>query len=163
MKEQHSTSLMMLLAAIGIFDSLFLVNDHYNPTDLCRETGSFLGIKIDCGTVLTSKYAEIAGLPIALLGFMYYLSVFLLIYLKPQVTSFLQERYPKATVNQLIMIIVSIGLLFTIYFVWIQLVVLERICRYCMLSAGTTISLFSFAIYLKYYQWPDRIKKLTWW
>jgi uncharacterized membrane protein len=152
MKEQHSTTLMMLLSAVGLFDSLYLVNEHYNASGLCRETGSFLGIKIDCGTVLTSKYSEILGLPVALLGFFYYLTVFLLIYLKPQVVKLLETKYPNITVNQLIMLIVSLGLLFTLYFVWIQLIVLERICKYCMLSAATTITLFSFAIYLKYYQ-----------
>jgi uncharacterized membrane protein len=152
MKEQQSTGLMMLLAAVGLFDSLYLVNEHYNSSGLCVETGSFLGIKIDCGTVLTSKYSEILGVPVALLGFFYYLTAFLLLYLKPQFTNFLQEKYPKITVNQLIMLIVSLGLIFTIYFVWVQLIILERICKYCMLSAATTITLFSFASYLKYYE-----------
>ncbi|MHA2249854.1 MAG: vitamin K epoxide reductase family protein [Candidatus Kariarchaeaceae archaeon] len=152
MKEHHSNILTTLLSAVGIFDSLYLVNDHYNNSGVCvGESETILGYTIDCGSVITSSYSKILGIPVALIGFFYYLTVFLLIYLKPQLNLKLKSYHEQITINLSIFVIVSLGLLFSFYFVYIQLFELELICVYCMLSAITTTCLFIVAFLSKNY------------
>ena len=126
MKKQ----LLLLLSVLGLVDSIFLSWKHFkNIIPPC--TGSIFS---DCGQVLTSEYAYFFGLPLAYIGIIYYsiLVLSLLIYLK--------SRNRKAI--YIFIIANSIGVFFSIYFVFLQLVVIRAICTYCMLSAMITFSIF---------------------
>ena len=150
MNEQKLDVIMMLISAIGIFDSLYLVNEHYENSGVCYgDSQSILGYKIDCGVVTTSEYSEILGVPVSLIGFFYYLTVFILVYTKSLLNIKLKQRNLDFSINQVIFAIVTLGLIFSIYFVYLQLIVIELICIYCMLSAITTSVLLILAILLQ--------------
>ncbi|MBU1895516.1 vitamin K epoxide reductase family protein, partial [Patescibacteria group bacterium] len=88
-----------------------------------------------CDAVLTSKFAELWGIPVALFGVLYYLSVFLLL--------MIVNWQARNLFFVILFIATFFGFIFSIILVYIQIWVLSAVCAYCMLSAGISILLFS--------------------
>ncbi|KKQ76932.1 MAG: Vitamin K epoxide reductase, partial [Parcubacteria group bacterium GW2011_GWC1_38_6] len=88
----------------------------------------------------TSQYNEIGGIPVALFGVIYYLDILTF--------GFLYLRTRKEQMLKIAAIITPVGLVASIYFVYLQLYVIEAICQYCMLSAGTSTFLFIVGMYV---------------
>jgi len=114
---------------IGFIDSSYLSVLHYKniipPCSLLE----------GCETVLTSRYAVIWGVPTALVGAFYYLAVVILsvLYLDTKQTGYLAAAMGAIT----------LGFLFTIWFLYLQAFVIKTFCEYCLLSAGVTTALFA--------------------
>lgn len=120
--------IMIAVATIGFADATHLTISHYTGADLrC-------GVNGGCNAVTTSSYSQVFGIPVALGGAIYYGSVILLsvAYLDTKKKRFLQilTWMPIA------------GLLASVWFVYVQLFILYTICIYCMVSAGTSTTLF---------------------
>lgn len=124
----------LLLAAslIGFVDAAYLTAKHYLGAP--PPCGAFGG----CETVTTSEYATIAGAPVALLGALYYLAVFL------AVIAYLDTRRPG--ILRMTAGFTAVGFIASVWFVYLQLFVIRAICPYCMLSALASTVLFSAGI-----------------
>lgn len=127
--------IIAFLAFLGFLDSSYLTISHYTGADL--NCGPIEG----CNIVTRSPYALIFGIPVALLGTLYYLVVFFssLLYLDQKNKIFLK-----------ILPFLSIaGLLASAWFVYVQLGILNAICVYCMVSAtiSTTIFILSWLMF----------------
>ncbi|MBL4694621.1 vitamin K epoxide reductase family protein [Candidatus Gracilibacteria bacterium] len=128
---------LIIVSFIGFLDATYLTILHYTGADaLCAIGG--------CNEVLTSEYSIIFGIPMALLGAIYYLSVFLL--------SVFYYESRNAKVLKILSLYTIAGLLASAYFVYLQLFVIGKICQYCMLSATTSTILFIFGRYIKSYK-----------
>ncbi|MGE5298370.1 MAG: vitamin K epoxide reductase family protein [Acidobacteriaceae bacterium] len=122
-----------ILAFLGFLDSSYLAIKHFTGSDVpCTTSG--------CEIVLTSKYSVMAGIPLAYIGVLYYLVVLVLALL------FLQTQ--NRTYLKLGMAGVLLGILFSAYFVYLQIAVIHSICLYCMGSALTTTLLVILLGYL---------------
>lgn len=123
-----------VVAFLGFLDATYLTVEHF----LGRVPTCSL-IK-GCDIVTTSQYSTIGMVPIALLGSIYYLSVFLLaiIYLdnKRDGFLFLASRITLA------------GFFTSLYLVYLQIFVIKAICMYCILSAIGSTTLFILGIYI---------------
>ncbi len=121
-------SILIVLAALGFADATHLTISHY--------TGAALkcGVSGGCNTVTNSVYSKIFGIPVALLGSLFYVSIITLC------ISYLDTK--KIIFLRLLTLVPVAGLLASIYFVSIQLFVLHTICFYCMISAGTSTTIF---------------------
>jgi len=130
--------LLIVLSLIGLSDSAFLTSSHYSgSTVTCSIGGNTIG---DCNSVLTSKYAKTAGVPNSLVGVVYYFIALIL-------SAFLLTK-PKRATAQLLALLTGVGFLASLWFVYLQLFVLNAICVYCMVSAATTALLFIFSLLL---------------
>jgi uncharacterized membrane protein len=108
-------------ALLGLFDALFLTWYHYAGLNVpCSVTGG-------CETVLSSPYAVWFGVPLALIGSLYYLAQFI------GMTAYFLTQ--KRNIFLTCFLISTIGFSASIVFVGIQLGILSAICTYCMLSA----------------------------
>ena len=127
---------IMTLALIGLVDSTYLATTHYLGQDVACSV-----IK-GCELVLTSKYATVFGVPIAVGGIIYYGTIFLcLYYFKVSGDS----RFLKAFTLAL-----ATGAIATAYFLYLQFAVIGAICQYCMISAfATTIMVLVAAMELR--------------
>ncbi len=117
----------LAIALIGFADATYLVVEHYiNAIPPCTTDG--------CETVLTSPYAILLGLPVALWGSLYYLCILVLaiIYLDVKKEFFLRGAFFFTT----------IGFLMSIYFFILQATVIHAFCQYCLVSASTSTILF---------------------
>ncbi len=121
---------LLTLSILGIIDSYYLTLEHYGKIIIPCTTYAF----IDCGQVLTSKYAYVFGVPLAVIGLFHYslLSLFL-------VSMLVNER---RLIKYLILIQSTIGFFASIYFVYLQIIVIGRICVYCMGSALISLIIF---------------------
>lgn len=126
--------IILALAFIGFLDSVYLTAVHYAGSELnCGYFGS-------CNEVTTSEYSIIFGIPTALLGALYYLTVLIL--------GLIHVDTKKLLPLKLITPIVTFGFLFSFWLVYLQIVIIEQICLYCMASAGTTTILFALGLYM---------------
>lgn len=111
---------MLLAAVAGFADAAYLTAEHYRGIIPPCTVGQ-------CETVLTSHYAVVAGIPIAVAGVAYYgLVVLLLIAYLDGGTL----RTLRATAR-----LTGLGFLASLGFVGLQLFVIHAICQYCMFSA----------------------------
>ncbi len=117
---------------IGFLDATYLTTNFFlKAIPPCFVTGG-------CDVVTTSQYATILGIPIALLGALYYLCVLAL-------WLFYVDKKQKRVLEALPWI-TSSGFVFSIWLVGLQVFVLNALCSYCLVSAGTSTLLFIFAL-----------------
>ena len=124
----------IVLAAIGLVDSLYLswvkMANHYA---LCGPIG-------DCESVNSSRYSEVAGVPIALLGAGAYILIILLLVLETR-GGIWKDYGPY-----LVLGISLAGTLYSIYLTYIEISVIHAICPYCVVSAIVIILIFVISI-----------------
>jgi len=130
-----------MLAAIvalgGIVDAVYLTVHHYTARPVpCS-------IVSGCETVLTSQYATIAGIPLALFGAAAYLAALLLAVL----TIFGRRKAWLLFGIQTILMAA-----FTAWLLYLQGVVLEAFCQFCLLSALVTLTLLIIALVSRFWR-----------
>lgn len=117
-----------MIAIIGFADAGYLAFEHIQGrVPPCT-------ILEGCGVVTTSVYSEIFGIPVAVLGAMYYFAIAGL------VIAWLDRK--QSIILRLVSFASIIGLAASAYFVYLQLFVLKAICIYCMGSAITSTLIF---------------------
>jgi uncharacterized membrane protein len=105
---------IVTLAGIGVASYLTYV--HYEPAALICSTGG------GCETVQQSKYAVVAGVPIAIFG------------LVAWVASFLLVLWASELARMLLVALALIMGAFAIYLVVLQLFVIDEVCTWCMIN-----------------------------
>ena len=116
-----------VLAVVGIADSAYLTVSHYTKEPVpCS-------IVEGCETVLTSSYAEIAGIPIAAFGAAAYFAAFSLAILAAYGN---RSAWMLFGAQAFLMAMVS-G-----YLVYVQAFVIGAFCQFCLISAATSLGLF---------------------
>ena len=118
------------LGLVGLCDAIYLTMEHYLDLNPPCYVGS-------CEVVLTSPYAIILGVPVAVWGVLYYVSVVggLLWY-----QSTLNSRVLKLT-----LLMTGWGLLASGYFFLLQAFIINAWCQYCILSGIVSFGLFLLA------------------
>ena len=120
-----------LLAFLGMVDALYL--------SIKRNAGPIpCHITHGCTEVLTSKYSEVAGIPLSWFGLAFYLTVFSLAIF----TVFDETKEPSGLPLRLIFYLSGIALIVSALLVGIQAFVLRQFCEYCLLSAALVLSIF---------------------
>ncbi|MFG2000155.1 vitamin K epoxide reductase family protein [Spirillospora sp. NPDC048911] len=123
------TAWVLTLAGLGI--SIYLTISHYDEKALvCSASG-----QIDCHAVTTSKYSELAGVPLPLLGLGFFVAFAALI-----LPFALRSERPLFRWGRLAA--TGIGLVFVIYLVTVELALLHKICLWCTGVHAITILLF---------------------
>ena len=115
-----------IVAVLGLADAIYLVVHHYNAEPVPCGAG------FDCEMVLTSQWAEIGGIPLAAFGAGAYFAAFALAVL---------AAYGNRTMWRLHGIVVTLMACFSIYLVYVQAYRIGAFCQYCLISAGTTLTL----------------------
>lgn len=117
-----------LFSALGFADALFLTIVHYkNELPPCTIEG--------CEKVLTSSYAEIFGVPVALLGALYYGSILIMSVLYMEEKYFMKKGNNSSWYMLLAFNMSHVGFIATIWFVSLQYFVIHAWCQYCLVSA----------------------------
>jgi uncharacterized membrane protein len=129
-----------IVALIGFADATFLTVEHYRGViPPCTTAG--------CDTVLSSSYSIVAGIPVSLLGALYYLVVVIgsFIYLESQMSSGTVGPRQLGILKWSLFATVA-GLIASLYFIALQAFVIHSWCQYCIGSAITSTILFVIAI-----------------
>jgi uncharacterized membrane protein len=126
--------LLLLFSLLGFIDATYLSAKHFldSPVECSLLKG--------CEQVTTSKYATVVGIPVALGGSFYYLAIFLL--------SIFHTETKNTNILRFTSRLTIIGFLASIWFVYLQVFVIEALCQYCLVSAITSTALFVVGIIL---------------
>jgi len=115
-----------IIALIGIADAVYLTVHHYTAEAVpCTLTGG-------CEQVLTSEYAEIAGIPLAAYGAAAYFIAFSLVLL---------SIYGNRMAWTIFGVQVVLMAIFTGWLIYVQAALIGAFCQFCLLSAATTFTL----------------------
>ena len=120
-----------ILSLIGLADALYLTIQHV--------TGQALQCTIisGCSEVLSSRYAEVAGVPLAAIGAASYFSVFSLATL---------AAFGYRIAGTLLALLVAAMFLVSLWLIYLQAFVIRQFCQYCLLSAAITVGLLVTAL-----------------
>lgn len=118
------------LSVLGLVSSIYLVMLHFSPelSDVCK-----LGESFDCDKVNKSSYSEIFGIPVAILGALYYILITVIS------SIFLFKDKLLSNVNMLdlfnaLFFITTIGLLFSVYLTYHEAFTLKTYCIFCVVQ-----------------------------
>lgn len=126
-------TLAALIALGGLADAIYLtVQALTGETLIC-------GGSPDCFKVLGSRYARIAGLPVAAFGILGYFSAF-------GFATF--AAFGERRARQGFALVVAAMFLGTLWFLFVQTFLLQAFCRFCLLSAAATFLLAGLAVSL---------------
>ncbi len=115
--------LLSILLIIGIVDEIYESYIYFSPKALvCPDTGI-----INCGTVLSSQYATIIGIPLAILGLTWVIVALVIT---------LYSKLQKSFVPYLWMAFGALGVIYSITAQYL----IGKICIYCTLLDGIIIS-----------------------
>jgi uncharacterized membrane protein len=118
------------LAVAGIGVSTYLVWVHYDIDALVCGVG-------DCHEVQASRYSEVFGIPVAILGLGMYVAVLALALVRFRVP----ERAMEITTALFVMTLA--GTLYSGYLTWLEIYEIEAICQWCVISAIITTAIFA--------------------
>ncbi len=112
-----------LLSIVGLADAIYLTVQHV--------TGQSVRCTIvsGCSEVLSSPYATVRGMPLALIGAAAYFTVFSL-------ATLAAFAYPIA--GKLLIFVVGLMFLTTLWLFYLQAFVIGHFCQFCLLSAAVT-------------------------
>ncbi|MEK9130583.1 MAG: vitamin K epoxide reductase family protein [Patescibacteria group bacterium] len=123
----------LVVSFLGFLDATYLTAQHYLGTiPSCV-------ITTGCEIVLTSEQNAIFGIPVALIGSVYYFLLFLLAVLSLEM---------KRGIIRFVALLTPLGFLASLYFVYLQLFVIKEICFYCIVSATTSTILFILTLFI---------------
>jgi uncharacterized membrane protein len=121
-----------LLALAGFLDATYLAMSHYaGQAVACGAEGG-------CDIVLASRYATVGGVPIAVLGVVYYGLANVLVWTPPAAW--------RPRVAGLLAVLTGTGFAVSAVLFYLQAAVLGAWCRFCLASAGVTTLLFACAL-----------------
>jgi uncharacterized membrane protein len=113
----------LVLAGLGVLDALYLTYIKL------AHVSAFCGGVGDCDTVNSSRYSEVFGIPIAVLGLAAYLAIAALLVLEDR-SPLLRDWGPLAVFG-----LALTGTLYSAYLTYVELFVLFAVCPYCVVSA----------------------------
>ena len=135
----------LIVAVLGFADATYLTIEHYRGiVPPCSITGG-------CEEVLTSEFSTIVGIPTSLLGIIYYLLIC--------VGVFLYLDTKKAVILKITLMLPWFGLGFSLWFTYLQIIVIRSYCAYCLVSAVITATLFfiSFIMFKRSHSFHENI------
>ncbi|HEY2385135.1 MAG TPA: vitamin K epoxide reductase family protein [Terriglobia bacterium] len=122
------------LALVGMVDALYLsIKRNAGPIP-CHVTHG-------CMDVLTSRYSEIAGIPLSWLGLAFYVTILSLAVFKLFEDADRPLNFPLSAIFYL----TGTGLVVSALLVGIQAFILKAYCEYCLLSATLVLLMFLLA------------------
>lgn len=98
-------------------------------------------IKFDCNIVVNSDYSKFFGIPVEILGMVYYafLSISYLFFI------FVPNDLPNFLIGFMIFASIS-AFLFSLYLIFVQIFLLKKGCSWCFVSAFICILIFTFTV-----------------
>lgn len=136
--KQAITMIIIFLSILGIADAGYITYEKFSGViPVCGEG-------FDCGSVLSSPYAQIGPIPLSALGLGYYATMLIL------GAAFLLEVPAVKNKTWIVVALTSFGFAFSLLLIGLMAFVIEAWCFYCLISAGTSTLLFLFGLGLHY-------------
>jgi uncharacterized membrane protein len=126
----------LVLSVVGVAVAAYLTYEHFTAgtTLACPDTGV-----VNCMKVTSSEYSKLFGIPVALLGLLFFVGMTALS-LPPL------WRTTSPWPSRLRLAAVVVGVVFVCYLIWAELFQIDAICLWCTVVHGLTIVLFGLVV-----------------
>ena len=125
-----SVALVVLGLLVSIYMTIYKVTSN---DSMCLGSG-------DCSTVNASKYSKVNNIPVAVFGVIGYLAIL-------GVHSFEnRNRFFKQNSTLMIFGMALTGFLFTVWLIYVEIVLLKAICPFCVTSQVAMTIIFIIAV-----------------
>lgn len=114
---------LVTLTIIGLGVSIYMTI--YKLTDnnaMCLGSG-------DCSAVNASRYSEVNGIPVAVVGVIGYAAILALLYLERRGLDFINENG-----TLLVFGLALTGFLFTAWLIYVEIALIKALCPFCITS-----------------------------
>lgn len=128
---------ILILAFCGLADSIYIAQHEASGTPLLCNIQNFS----NCNVVAASQYSRLFGVPLADYGIMFYSVLFILAALELVIFDRLVRRLLQAAS--------IVGLVSSLYFVFVQMFFIGAFCIYCSVSGLITLLVFILASLLE--------------
>lgn len=127
MSERRLVKVATVLALVGLAIAAYLTYVHYRGIEpVCAASGG-------CEKVQSSKWAEVAGVPVALLGLIGYACVLVAL------------RVPGDAGRNVFLLLTLGGVGFSAWLTYLELFEIEASCQWCLASAVVMTALLGLA------------------
>ena len=132
--DKRLRQIAIVLAIIGLLVSVYMTIYKVTSNDaMCIGSSG-------CSEVNASRYSEINGIPVALLGVIGYATILALLFLE-QRPGFFQEN------GTLLFFGVSLlGFLFTLYLIYVEVALIKAYCPFCLASQAIMTIIFIISV-----------------
>lgn len=134
--------IFIIFSALGFTDATYLAVKYF------QHAAPSCSLLNGCDQVTLSAYATIFGIPVALLGALYYALLLILM------IGYWDSK--KLMLLNLAVVLPFVGFLFSLYLVYLQLFVIHALCLYCLISASTSTLLLFLSLIFFYHQRESR-------
>jgi uncharacterized membrane protein len=125
-RSTYIYTVVAVISLLGLADATYLTIEHVTGQSV-RCT-----IVAGCSEVLSSKYAVVGGMPLAMVGAAAYFSVFALATL---------SAFGYKITGTLLNLLVAAMVVTSLWLVYLQAFVIHSFCQYCLFSAAITFIL----------------------
>jgi uncharacterized membrane protein len=129
---------MIVLAVIGLLVAAYMTIYKWTSNNaMCLGSG-------DCGTVNASKYSEVNGVPVALIGLLGYASILGVLVLEKRkvfLAEFFEENATLLTFG-----LALTGFLFTLWLIYVEVALIKALCPFCLTSQVVMTIIFILSI-----------------
>jgi uncharacterized membrane protein len=124
----------LVLSVLGLAVSAYLTYEHFtsSTTLACPDTGA-----LNCLKVTTSEQSAVFGIPVAVLGLLYFVAMLALSAL---------WRWPRKDVRLVRLACAGVGVLFVAWLVYAELFTLDAICLWCTAVHVLAVGLFAVTV-----------------
>lgn len=132
--EKRLTQLTLAFIVVGLLVSIYMTIFKITSNEsMC------IGSK-DCSVVNASRYSEVNGVPVAVIGVAGYASLLALLWLDRRPGFFQQNG------SMIFFGISLIGFLFTAYLIYVEIALLKAYCPFCITSQVSMTIIFILAV-----------------
>ena len=125
-----STGLVIVGLLVSIYMTVYKLTSN---NAMCLGSG-------DCSTVNASRYAEVNGIPVAVLGVVGYAAILAVHYLETK------HGYFRQNGSLLIFGMALAGFLFTLWLIYVEIALIKALCPFCVTSQVAMTIIFIIAV-----------------
>lgn len=132
--EKRLSQLAIALTVIGLFVSVYMTIYKITSNDsMC------IGSK-DCSVVNASRYSEVNGIPVAVLGVVGYSAILAVLLLEKKVALLLENG------THVFFGLAVTGFLFTLYLIYVEVALIRAYCPFCIASQSAMTLIFILSV-----------------
>jgi len=132
--DKRIKQIITALAIIGLLVSIYMTIYKLTDNDaMCIGSGG-------CSVVNSSRYSEVNGIPVAVLGVFGYAAILALLFLE-QRPGFFQENG-----TMMLFGVTLTGFLFTLYLIFVEVKLIRAYCPFCLTSQAVMTIIFILSV-----------------
>ncbi|MBE0671286.1 MAG: vitamin K epoxide reductase family protein [Anaerolineales bacterium] len=125
---------MLALVIVGLLVSIYMTIYKVTSNDsMCLGSG-------DCSTVNASRYSEVNGIPVAIIGVLGYVAILGVLVFENRNSFFRQNG------TLLVFGMALTGFIFTVWLIYVEIALLKAICPFCVTSQVAMTIIFIISV-----------------